>query len=109
MRAAVAASLVLVLSGCGSGAFFFVSNPQPPNSALTVSGFVTTVNVSLLSTPGNTSIFVTIVTLQSVGGNLSTFNFCGDVHGQFTPGLLTTVKFTQGVNCSNLVVIKLGG
>ena len=108
MRAAVAAIFVILLSACG-GAFFFVSNPEPPNTPLTVSGFVTTVNVTLLPTSGNTSIFVTVVTLQQAGGNFSTFNFCGDIHSQFSTGLMTTVKFTQGPNCANLVVIRLGG
>lgn len=75
----------------------------PGNSVLSVSGFVSLVQ---LNQGKNLSTTVTFNPQTPQAGPLGTNTFCGDVVNGFVLNTFTTVTFTQGQGCSNIVSIN---
>lgn len=103
-------SLLLIaatwLTGC-NGVVIFGTGFSPSNTLGTVSGFVSVIQVTTISTSLDTTTLVTVVTfLQS--GTGSTINFCGNVGNQFVVNTFTTVDFTQGLGCATIIAIWTG-
>ena len=95
--------LTLLVPGCGN---VFVRGSWG-NGAQTVSGFVTTVQFTVVS-DGNASTHVTVVTLtNNLVGTSETF--CGDQRTQFPLNNFVQATFMPGQPCSNLfdVVIRI--
>ena len=109
MRRLVACCLVsslvcTVLAGCGA----VVRIQGALNSDfVTVSGFVSGVQVGNVPGAGGTLIVVTLVTLQQTLG-FTTTSFCGNVSGQFPMNSFAQVSFKPGQPCSTIVVIVIG-
>ena len=101
-------SLLLIvtigLTGC-SGVFFFSAGLHPTNLLVTVSGFVSVVQITTITTAGGTTTLVTVVTFLQTGTE-STINFCGNVMNQFVLDTFTSVNFTQGQPCATIVAIS---
>jgi hypothetical protein len=91
-----------LLSGvvsCGGGTFFISSNDHGV-SFFTVSGTVSIVQVIIIN--GGQ---VTVVTLLNPGA-AQTFNFCGNVAGQFPFGTSVTITFTQNGRCNTVLQVN---
>jgi hypothetical protein len=97
---------LLMLFGC-SGALMNndphsqVVSP-PGNAVLSMSGFV---NLVQLNGGGSPSTTVTFIPQTPQAGPLGTLTFCGDVVNGFVLNTFTTVTFTQGPGCSQIVSI----
>lgn len=97
---------VICLTAC-NGVVFFSAGFHPTNTLVTVSGFVSVIQITTIIGSGGTTTFVTVVTfLQS--GTGSTINFCGNVRNQFVVDAFTTVDFTQGQTCGTIIAISTG-
>jgi hypothetical protein len=84
-------SLLLIFAmwptGCNGVVFFGTGFFHPPNTLVTVNGFVSVIQITTIISSGGTATFVTVVTfLQS--GTASTINFCGNVGNQFVANAL---------------------
>jgi hypothetical protein len=95
-------SLVLLVPGCGN---VFV-RAQWNGGNQTVSGVVSTVQLTVVVDGNNVSTQVTIVTLID---NLaaSNFSFCGDQRNQFPPDRFAQATFAPGQPCSTLVNVVI--
>lgn len=100
------AVFLLGLLACGGdphrGATVSGINAAP----LSVSGFVSTIQLTTTATSAGSKSPVTAVTFipqlpQSTP--TTTITFCGNVANQFTANTFATVQFTEGVGCSNMV------
>ena len=108
MRSLQTLSLIgaMLLTGC-NGVVFFSTSFHPTNTLVTVSGFVSIIQITTITSSGGTTTFVTLVTfLQS--GTASTIHFCGNVGNQFVVNTFTTVDFTQGPSCGTIIAISTG-
>jgi hypothetical protein len=95
------------LTGCEGVVFFGTGFFHPPNTLVTVSGFVSVVQITTIITAGGTTTLVTIVTFLQFG-RASTINFCGNLGNQFALNTFATVDFTQGQPCATIVAISTG-
>lgn len=99
----LAGLLCTILSGCGAvhvqGAL--------DSDAVSVSGFVSSVQIITVQGANGTVISVTVVTLQQTMG-FTTTNFCGNVGPQFPMHSFAQVSFKPGQPCSTIVVIVIG-
>jgi len=95
-------SLVLLLPGCGN---VFV-RVRWNGGNQTVSGVVSTLQLTVVVDGNNVSTQVTIVTLID---NLtaSNFSFCGDQRNQFPPDRFAQATFTPGQPCSTLLNVVI--
>ena len=102
------AVLLIGLLGCGS-------NPQHTLTAslnatpLSVSGFVSTVQLNTAATSMGGNSTVTVVTfIPELPQNSPTTSiiFCGDAAGDFVPNTFATVAFTPGQGCSTIVSLS---
>jgi hypothetical protein len=95
---------LLVLFGCSSG--LMTTGPRstvvspPGNTTLSISGFVNNIQ---LNTAVSLSTTVTFIPQTPQAGPVATMTFCGDVVNGFVLNTFTTVNFTQGQGCSNVV------
>jgi hypothetical protein len=76
------------------------------SDVVTVSGFVSGVQLITVVGSNGTPIEVTVVTLQQILG-FTTTNFCGNVGAQFPMNSFLQVSFTPGQPCSTIVVIEI--
>jgi hypothetical protein len=97
----------MLLTGCNGVVFFGSGFFHPSNTLVTVSGFVSVIQITTIITAGSTTTLVTIVTFLQFG-RASTINFCGNLGNQFVVNAFTTVDFTQGQNCAAVVAISTG-
>ena len=97
---------VMWLTGC-SGVVFFGTGFHPSNTLVTVSGFVSVIQITTIISAGRTTTLVTIVTFLQTG-TASTINFCGNIGSQIFLNTFTTVDFTQGQPCATVVAISTG-
>ncbi|HET7208731.1 MAG TPA: hypothetical protein VFI95_19290, partial [Terriglobales bacterium] len=78
-------SLLLIgaigLTAC-NGVVFFSSGFHPTNTLVTVSGFVSVVQITTIVSASGTTTLVTVVTFLQTG-TASTINFCGNFGNQF--------------------------
>jgi hypothetical protein len=96
--------LLLALSqllACGQVFFGTVSKPD---GAMSVTGTVSIVQLTVIDDNGGTSVTVTAVTLINAG-NATTFNFCGDQRIQFPVHQFVRAHFTPGSTCSNVILV----
>jgi hypothetical protein len=97
----------LLLTGCDGVVIF---GAIPSTTPVTVSGFVSIVQVTTIGSGGATTIFVTAVTFLpfAQSGTASTVSFCGNVGNQFVLNTFTTVSFTRGPGCATIIAISTG-
>lgn len=93
----VVAFLTVSLTGCGTFAVGFISNPG------SATGTVSSVHLSVI----NGDVQVTFVTLQN-NGSSNQFAFCGDHVGQFPMNTSVTVRFDPGHDCNQIIVVITG-
>jgi hypothetical protein len=103
------ALLVIGLLGCGG-------DPRRPatisgiNAApLSVSGFVSAVQLTTSATNLGSNSLVTVVTfIPQLPQNTAptSITFCGNVANQFFQNTFATVQFTQGLGCSTIVSLS---
>lgn len=95
------------LSGC-SGVVIFGAIPS--NTPLTVSGFVSIVQVTTIGSSSTVTTVVTAVTFLpfAQSGTASTVSFCGNVGNQFLLNTFTTVQFSQGPSCATIISMSAG-
>jgi len=91
-----------VLCGCGAVRIQGVLN----SDVVTVSGFVSGIQLVTVAGANGTLIQVTVVTLQQTLG-FTTTNFCGDVGARFPMNSFAQVSFQPGQPCSTIVVIVI--
>lgn len=107
MRSPPQLALVLWLLPCflfeGCGAYFvgFVSNP---GGSQTISGTVSTVQLSFIQDITGETIPLTAVTFLNPG-TATTLNFCGDQQEKFPVGSDVRADFSTGVLCSTLLAV----
>jgi hypothetical protein len=94
------------LTGC-EGVVFFSGTIHPVNTFVTVSGFVSVIQITTITTASGTTTLVTVVTFLQFG-TASTINFCGNMGNQFILNAFTTVNFAQGQNCATVIAISTG-
>jgi hypothetical protein len=97
---------LVILFGCSGGlmnkeARSRVVSP-PGNAFLSMTGFVSFVQLNAGNSPSTT---VTFIPQTPQAGPLGTLTFCGDVVNGFVLNTFTTVNFTQGQGCSNIMSI----
>jgi hypothetical protein len=90
--------------GCGALRIQGVLN----GDVVSVSGFVSGVQIITVAGANGTFIEVTVVTLQQTLG-FTTTNFCGNVSGRFPMNSFAQVNFKPGQPCSTIVEIVIGG
>src|SRR5690348_2713825 len=103
-------SLLLICAICltaCNGVVFFSAGFHPTNTLVTVSGFVSVVQITTIVGASGTTTLVTVVTFLQTG-TASTINFCGNIGSQFVLNTFTTVDFTQGQPCATIVAISTG-
>ncbi len=98
----VSSLVCTVLCGCGAVRIQGFLN----SDVVTVSGFVSGVQLIMVAGPNGTLIEVTVVTLQQTLG-FTTTNFCGNVGAQFPMNSFAQVSFKLGQPCSTIVVIVI--
>lgn len=91
----------LLLEGCGAYFVGFVSNP---GGSQTISGTVSTVQLSCIRDITGETIMLTSVTFLS-SGTAATINFCGDQREEFPVDHDVQVDFNTGVYCSKLLAV----
>jgi hypothetical protein len=94
--------LLLALIGCGGTVTF--SGDTLPNNAVTVSGFVSIVQLTAVNDGNGTLINVTVVTL-ALQGTAQTLTFCGTQSNLFPINQNVRATFVPGANCSNIVAV----
>jgi hypothetical protein len=92
-----------VLGGCGAVHIQGVLD----SGVVSVSGFVSGVQIITVPGANATVITVTVVTLQQTLG-FTTTNFCGNVGPQFPMRSFAQVSFRPGQPCSTITVIVIG-
>lgn len=101
--------LLIGLLGCGSSHDPRFSQSNVPGAGqLTISGFVSTVQVTTTGTNLGPNTVVTVVTFVSQtpqAGNLGTLTFCGDLSRVFVLNTFASVNFTQGQGCSTVTTV----
>ena len=101
--------LLIGLLGCGSSHDPRFSQSSVPGAGqLTISGFVSSVQVTTAGTNLGPNTVVTVVTLvpqTPQAGSLGTLTFCGDLSRVFVLNTFATVNFTQGQGCSTVITI----
>ena len=90
------------LLACGS---FHVAGAILSSNVTTTSGTVSVVRLTVVSNANGTFVNVTAVTLLVPMGSDSLM-LCGDHASSFTMNSNVQVSFTQGQDCSNLVMVK---
>ncbi len=95
-------ALLLGLIGCG-GTVTFRSSTLP-NNAVSVSGFVSIVQLTAVGDGNGNMINVTIVTLAQQG-SAQTFTFCGTQSSLFPIDQNVRATFVPGAACANIVVV----
>src|SRR5438876_280047 len=101
--------LLVGLSACGGSDPRFSQNKLPNAGQLTISGFVSMIEVTTAGTNLGPNSVVTVVTFTPQipqAGPLATLTFCGDVAKDFVLNTFATVNFTQGQGCSAVVGVK---
>ncbi len=95
------------LTGCDGVVIF---GAIPSTTPVTVSGFVSIIQVTTIGSGGATTTFVTAVTFLpfAQSGTASTVSFCGNVGSQFVLNAFTTVSFTRGPGCATIIAISTG-
>jgi hypothetical protein len=108
MRSLQSLSLIsaMLLTAC-DGLVFFRTGFHPSNTLVTVSGFVSVIQITTIISSGGTTTLVTVVTFLQTG-TASTINFCGNLGNQFVVNAFTTVDFTQGQSCATMIAISTG-
>jgi hypothetical protein len=107
MRSSPQLALALVLFPCllfeGCGAYFvgFVSNP---GGNQTISGTISTVQLSFVQDITGETIVLTAVTFLNSGA-ATTLNFCGNQQEKFPVGDDVRADFSTGVLCSTLLAV----
>lgn len=93
------------LTGCEGVVIF---GAVPSTTPLTVSGFVSIIQVTTIGSGGTTTTFVTAVTFLAFAqaATASTVSFCGDVGNQFVLNTFTTVTFSRGPACATIIAIS---
>jgi hypothetical protein len=102
------AVLLLGLLGCGAGRDSHLSAAisAANNSPLSVSGFVSSIQLTTFATSQGSNSLVTVVTFipQSPQNTpTNTLTFCGNVAGDFVQNTFATVQFTQGPGCATII------
>ncbi len=107
MRRSLAWFLALIFTAAcpGCGTVFIGFKFAPPVEA---SGFVSFVQVRIISTNDGTQVTVTAVTLVNSGLS-QTRDFCGNVASQFPMNSFVVVSFNPGVVCGTVVAVHLSG
>jgi hypothetical protein len=91
----------LLFDGCAAYFVGFVSNP---GGNQTISGTVSTVQLSFVQDITGETISLTAVTFLSPG-TATTLNFCGDQQEKFPVGDDVRADFSTGVFCSTLLAV----
>lgn len=95
---------LFTLFGCSGGLITTGSRSSvvspSGNATSSISGFVSSVRLNAASSVTTT---VTFIPQTPQAGPLGTITFCGDVVNGFVPNTFTTVNFSQGQGCSNIV------
>ncbi len=94
--------LVLLSTGCGGGALFV--GTSLPDGAVTTTGLVSIVHLTVVSDGNGTLINVTVVTLVQAGTG-QTFTFCGSQPNLFPIDQTVRVSFMPAQNCGNIIVV----
>ena len=98
--------LVFVVA-CGSSRDpRFTQSNQLGAGQLTISGFVSMVQVTTAGTNAGPNSVVTVVTFvppTPQAGPVGTVTFCGNVANSFVVSTFATARLTQGQGCSNLI------
>ena len=101
--------LLIALVGCGSSHDPRLSQSKVPGaSQVSISGFVSTVQVTTGGTNLGPNSVVTVVTFETQvpqAGPLGTLTFCGDISNLFVLNTFATVNFTQGQGCSTVITV----
>ena len=95
-------SLLLTSTGCGN---IFVGGALPGNVS-TVSGTVSTVQLTVVIGNNGTTVQVTFVTFLQ-GGTSSTIGFCGDQRDQFPMQQTVRAEFNPGQPCASIITIVI--
>ena len=102
--------LLIGLVACGNPRDPILSqNPQPGAGQLSISGFVSMIQVTTAGTELGPDSAVTVVTFIAQipqAGPLGTLTFCGDVSSDFVLNTFATANFTQGQGCSTIVSVQ---
>lgn len=94
--------LLLALMGCGGTVTF--SGNTLPNNSVTVSGFVSIVQLTAVGDGNGSLINVTVVTLAQQG-TAQTLTFCGAQSNLFPIDSNVRATFVPGANCANIVAV----
>lgn len=105
----VLAVLLLGLLGCGAGRDPHLSGTisATNTSPLSVSGFVSSIQVTHSATSQGSNSVVTVVTfITQLPQNTptSTLTFCGNASSDFVQNTFATVQFTPGPGCATIVL-----
>ncbi len=102
--------LVVVSGGCGN---IFIRGALRPGFS-TISGSVSIVQLSTVTSGGGTTVQVTFVTFLLNGtsstllnGTSSTIGFCGDQRGLFPIDQNVRTDFTLGQPCDSIIVVVI--
>ena len=97
--------LLVGLMGCSGVVSFRTTTFQPTDTLFTVSGFVS--SIQLTSVPANgVFVDVTIVTFLH-DGTASSVTFCGDWVDVFFLDVFTEVDFFNGFPCAEIVDVVI--
>lgn len=90
-----------LFEGCGTYFVGFVSNP---GGSQTISGTVSTMQLSSIRDITGETIILTAVTFMN-SGTATTINFCGDQQDKFPVDHDVQADFSTGVYCSRLLAV----
>lgn len=90
----------LIVGSLSCEGVFFASSNGVGVLLLTTSGTVSIVQLTVIN-----GCQVTVVTLLNTG-QAQTFNFCGNVVGQFPYGAFVTVTFTKSSGCNSVSQVR---
>ncbi|MGI9102711.1 MAG: hypothetical protein ACR2IF_09740 [Terriglobales bacterium] len=94
--------VLLLLTGCGGVQFGVHTLPA---NAVTTSGFVTIVQLTVVGDGNGSLINVTFVTLTQ-NGSAQTFTFCGSQSNLFFVNTNMQISFMPGASCATLVAAE---
>lgn len=100
------AVLLLGLLGCGGGrdSHLVATISATNNSPLSVSGFVSSIQVTHAAMGGNSTVtMVTFIPQLPQNTPTSTLTFCGNVGNEFVQSTFATVQFRQGPGCATII------
>ena len=110
MRVAFFVLLLVGLLGCGSSHDPRFSQTNVPGAGqLSISGFVSAVQVTTAGTnlgPNSVVTVVTFIAQTPQAGTVGTLTFCGDLAHLFVLNTFETVNFTEGQGCSTLIALR---